>query len=124
MPTDVDTLWSTLKAALMIQVPPLHVAKDEPGHFELTGTKPVMQGKQQVDGHYFASLMPKPKDVRFYFFPIYTHPDEFGGLSPDLQKDLKGKSCFHIKRLSPEGETEIHELLRRGVELYQRDGLI
>jgi len=124
MPTDVDTLWATLKAALLTQVPPLRVAKDEPNNFELAGTKPVMQGKQKVDGHYFASLVPKPKDVRFYFFPIYTHANEFGALSPDLQKALKGKSCFHIKQLSPEMEKELHQMLTQGVEIYRREGLV
>ena len=100
MPTDVEVLWAPLKAVLLTQVPPLRVAKDEPGTFEVSGSKPVVQGKQKVEGHYFASLVPKPKDVRLYFFPIYTHADEFESLSPNLQKALKGKSCFHIERLS------------------------
>ena len=124
MPTNVEVLWATLKAALSAQVPPLCIAKDEPDAFEVSGTKPVMQGKQQVEGHYFASLVPKPKDVRFYFFPIYTHAKEFDALSPDLQKALKGKSCFHIKRLSPEVEAEIEALVHQGLTLYQRDGLV
>jgi hypothetical protein len=124
MPTNVEVLWATLKAALSAQVPPLCIAKDEPDAFEVSGTKPVMQGKQQVEGHYFASLVPKPKDVRFYFFPIYTHAEEFDALSPDLQKALKGKSCFHIKRLSPEVEAEIEALVHQGLTLYQRDGLV
>lgn len=82
-----------------------------------------MQGKQKVDGHYFASLIPKSNDVRLYFFPIYTHADAFT-LSEELKKCLKGKSCFHIKTLSLELETEITEVVRTGVRLYKNDGLI
>ena len=124
MTTTVTTIWETLKAALTAQTPPLRIAKDEPETFEVTGTKPVMQGRQQVEGHDFASLVPKPKDVRLYFFPIYTHPDAFGPLSADLQKALKGKSCFHIKRLTPELEAEIQGMLRQGVAVYQAAGLV
>ena len=83
-----------------------------------------MQGKQQVDGIYFASVVPKPQDIRLYFFPIYTHVAEFEGLSDALRKCLKGKSCFHIKQLSPDLETEIGAMVAKGVAIYARDGLI
>ncbi|MDC1211984.1 hypothetical protein N8Z73_00745 [bacterium] len=90
---------------------------------EFEGTKPGMQGKQKVDGYYFASILPKPKDCRLYFFPIYTHADEFE-LSDELKKCLKGKSCFHIKKLSNELEIEIKGMIEKGVNLYLADGLI
>jgi hypothetical protein len=41
-----------------------------------------------------------------------------------LQKALKGKSCFHIKKLSPEMEKEIEEMVRKGINLHCKDGLI
>lgn len=124
MKTDVNDIWEALKGSLSALTPDLKVRKDDPQNFELAGTKEVMQGRQKVDGHYFASLVPKPKDVRFYFFPIYTHAEEFDELSPEMQKALKGKSCFHIKKLSPEMEKEIQAMLGKGLELYQRDGLV
>jgi hypothetical protein len=67
--------------------------------------------------------VPKAKDCRLYYFPIYTHKDQFS-LSADLQKALKGKSCFHIKKLSPEMEKEIEEMVRKGINLHCKDGLI
>jgi len=82
-----------------------------------------MQGMKKVDGFYFGSVVPKPKDVRLYYFPIYTHPAEFS-ISDELKKALKGKSCFHIKKLSPEMEKEIGEMVKKGVDLYDKDGLI
>ena len=123
MKTDIQEIEETLRGILKAQVPTLRIRKDEPKVLELCGKKEVMQGKQKVDGYYFASVVPKPKDVRLYYFPIYTHPTEFS-LSDDLQKALKGKSCFHIKKLSPEMEKEIGEMTRKGVQLYHKDGLI
>lgn len=124
MKTDLSEIASALKNVLKSHHPHLQVRIDSSTNFEVAGTKSVMQGKQKVDGHYFANIVPKPKDVRFYFFPIYTHVAEFDALSPDLQKFLKGKSCFHIKRLSPEVETEISNMVSKGVSFYTRDNLI
>ena len=83
-----------------------------------------MQGKQKVDGYYFGSVVPKPKDIRLYYFPIYTHIDEFSWISDDLRFCLKGKSCFHIKKLSDDLEGEIGKMIERGIELYKKEGLI
>lgn len=124
MKTDLPEIQSTLQDILKAQTPPLRVRTDKPGAFEVAGTKEVMQGKQKVDGFYFASVVPKPKDVRFYFFPIYTHVKDYAPLSDELKKCLKGKSCFHIKKLSPEMEKEIEGLVKKGVELYSKDDLI
>lgn len=123
MKTDLGEIESTLRNILKAQVPKLRIRKDAPNLLELCGKKEVMQGKQKVDGYYFASVVPKPKDVRLYYFPIYTHERAFS-ISDELRKSLKGKSCFHIKKLSPEMEKEIEEMVKMGVELYERDSLI
>ena len=124
MKTDLTEIQQTLKDLMLQHVPPLKVRIDKETQLELCGTKEAMQGKQKVDGYYFGSVIPKPKDVRLYFFPIYTHVDAFGPLSPELQKCLKGKSCFHIKKLSSEMEQEIAAMIKHGVELYLKDGLV
>lgn len=123
MKTSLQEIQDTLKSLLKTQTPPLQIRKDNEGVFEVAGTKETMQGKQKVDGYYFASVIPKPKDIRLYFFPIYTHVSEYS-ISPELKKCLKGKSCFHIKKLSPEMEKEIDEMIKKGVELYLKDGVI
>lgn len=124
MKTDLGELQLALRNMLESQAPTLQLRLETEKHLEFAGTKEVMQGKQKVDGHYFASIMPKPKDVRFYFFPIYTHADEYENISAEVRKLLKGKSCFHIKKLSEEAEKEIGDMISKGVALYQRDGLI
>lgn len=102
--------------------PVLKITSDEPDKFEVTGTIATMQGKKKVDGLYFSTVAPKAKDVRFYFFPLYTHRDDlFETLSPELSKALKGKSCFHLKNLSEESKEELKHLIDKGVKLYQKD---
>ena len=122
MKTDLSEIRESLQEVLRNRTH-LQVRKETDTNFEVAGTIEVMQGKQKVDGHYFASVVPKPKDIRLYFFPIYTHVDHYGELSPELKKALKGKSCFHIKKLSPEMETEIAAMIAKGEDLY-KDGLI
>lgn len=124
MKTDLKEIEGSFKDMLTSLAPSIKIRVDNGKNFEAAGTIPAMQGKQKVDGYYFASVMPKPKDVRLYFFPIYTHVDAFSDVSEELRKCLKGKSCFHVKKLSPELETEFEGMMKKGAELYKKDGLI
>lgn len=119
---DIEEIRAKLKEILSGFLGPLKAKVDDPNNFELCGTIEAMQGKKKVDGIYFGSLMPKEKDVRFYFFPAYTHADSFEGLSDTLKKFKKGKSCFHVKYLDEDLIKEIEEMVGQGVELYQQDG--
>lgn len=119
---DLEEIRSTLKDILLEHKAVLRVTKDTDTAFEVTGTKETMQGKKKVDGIYFASIVPKPKDVRFYFFPAYTHKEQIGDLPENLQKMLKGKSCFHIKKLDADAAKELKKLVAKSVKLYKKDG--
>lgn len=120
----VEAIKEKLMSMLKEHLGPLRIRVDSETNFEVCGTIEAMQGKKKVDGFYFASLVPKAKDVRLYFFPIYTHVDEFDVLSESLQKFKKGKSCFHVKFLNDELVAELSDLFRKGIELYQQDGLL
>jgi len=124
MKTDLKEIEGAFKIMLKRLDPSIKIRVDNEKTFEAAGTIPAMQGKQKVDGYYFASVMPKPKDVRLYFFPIYTHTDAFSDVSNELRKCLKGKSCFHVKKLSPELESEFNSMIKKGAELYKKEGLI
>ena len=102
----------------------LQIRKDDSSGFEVAGTIPTMQGKQKVDGFYFLSTIPKPKDCRLYFFPIYTDAEAFTDLDPDLRKCLKGKSCFHIKKMDASLEASITSMIDKGVSIYQEKNLL
>ena len=122
--TNLTEIQSLLIDMFKSHVPPLQVRKDNENVFEVAGTKEVMQGKQKVDGYYFGSIVPKPKDIRLYYFPVYTHFNEFSWISYTLRKCLKGKSCFHIKNLDNDLITDISNMIAKGVALYKKDELI
>ncbi len=124
MNEDLLNIQSQLQGMLRAHIPLLQIRKDNDTVFEVAGTIETMQGKQKVDGFYFASVVPKPKDIRLYYFPIYTHPDAFEKISYDLRKCLKGKSCFHIKSLSDSLADEINQMIKIGIDLYRQAGLI
>jgi len=75
--TNLPDIQSALHKLFKAHVPPLQIRKDNENVFEVAGMKEAMQGKQKVDGYYFGSVVPKPKDIRLYYFPIYTHVSEF-----------------------------------------------
>lgn len=121
---ELSEIHQFLKDTLSKHVPPLQIRKDTDSVFEVAGTKEAMQGKQKVEGFYFGSVVPKPKDIRLYFFPIYTHTGAFSGISPSLRKCLKGKSCFHIKKLDEALQHDIIKMVDKGIGLYLEDNLI
>jgi hypothetical protein len=123
MKTELAEIQTSLQDAFKKHIPTLRVNKVTPQNFEVTGDIPAQYGKKMVDGYYFGSIVPKPKDIRFYFFPIYTHVKEFN-ISDEMKKCLKGKSCFHVKKLSPELEQEFNDMITKGVELYKKEGWI
>jgi hypothetical protein len=121
-PEAFAAIAEALRPELLHHVPPFAVRQDSPTALSLYGTRPVAEYKQDPQGIFFASFQVMKGHVGLYFFPIYTHPYEFGDLPPALQKCLKGKSCFHLKKLDAEQLANIRTLLQQGAELYQRVG--
>ena len=121
---NLKDIQTTLQNLFKAYVPPLQIKRYDDIVFEVTGTKVAMQGKQKVNGFYFGSVVPKPRDIRLYYFPIYTHVKKFGWISADLKRCLKGKSCFHIKKLETSLENEIAKMIKVGIELYKSENLI
>jgi hypothetical protein len=119
MKTEVSEIQKTLIDLLKKHQPSLKINVETAEKFEVSGTVPTMQGKQKVDGIYFASIIPKQKDCRLYFFPIYTDVAAFTDISPALRKCLKGKSCFHIKKMDEELEKDIEAMIEKGIEVYR-----
>lgn len=122
MKTEIAAIRATLKDILEGFLGPLRVRVDKPSNFEVNGTIEAPQGKKMVQGIYFSSLVPKEKDVRFYFYPAYTHPEEFENISDRLKKFKKGKSCFHIKHLDEELEIEIKQMVSKAIDVYRKGG--
>lgn len=121
---DLSIIRQKLVAILKEQLAVLRVVADSEDKFEVIGTIATMQGRKKVEGIYFATVLTKPKDIRFYFFPVYTHKDKIGKLPENLQKALKGKSCFHFKYIDAALEDNLRALVRKSVQLYQADDLL
>jgi len=124
MITNPIEISEIIKNILKKYVPPLKIRKDSANAFEVWGTKETILGKKKIDGIYFATVVPKPKDARLYFFPIYTNPKEFENISGNLRKCLKGKSCFHIKNLDADLEKDIKLMIKTGVTIFKKCKMI
>ena len=85
--------------------------------------------KVEIAGHKrkevsFGSIIIQSSYVGFYYMPIYTDVSLHDVFKPELLKLLKGKSCFHIRELTPEIEKQITEALEIGYKLYKKRGWI
>ncbi|HKS83705.1 MAG TPA: hypothetical protein VJR23_19540 [Candidatus Acidoferrales bacterium] len=78
------------------------------------GGKPV-----QLD---LASVILQEGYVGFYFMPVYMNPSLRKKLAPALLKTLKGKTCFHIKKLDDSQLANIEFALCEGVKCYKTKG--
>lgn len=121
---ELSEIEKTLRDTFKQHSPPLQARIDTDSTLEMSGTKEVMQGRKKVQGIYFGSIMPKPKDIRLYFFPIYTHADQFKDIPENLRKCLKGKSCFHIKKMDDDLKDAIESMIKKGVDIYTEDELL
>jgi hypothetical protein len=73
---------------------------------------------------FFASIIIQSKYVGFYYMPIYTDTGLKDVFKPELLGLLKGKSCFHVKKLDAGLEEQISKALEIGYDLYKKRGWI
>lgn len=80
------------------------------GDFEVAGRR-----RKEI---FFAGLIIQSSYVGFYFMPVYADEDLKDFFKPELLKCLKGKSCFHVKRLDGELLGQIEVALSLGHQKY------
>jgi hypothetical protein len=85
--------------------------------------KVVIDGRKKDEVHFAAALIQKGY-VGFYFMPVYAEGSVRKDIHPELMKTLKGKACFHIKKLDKEMIYQIKEALQLGYEMYKKNGWI
>jgi len=73
---------------------------------------------------FFAGLIIQSNYVGFYFMPITTDPKHTTVIGKDLLATLKGKSCFHIKKLDDTLIKQIKDALAEGYKIYKEAGRI
>jgi len=76
-------------------------AKEIKPGYHLYGKKEVSLFGKKPKPTYIGGVIQQKHYVSFYLSPIYSHPNFFSDISPDLRKVLKGKSCFNIRKATP-----------------------
>jgi hypothetical protein len=117
-------LFAEVKRLLDPYVQRLTVRKDEPGYFDLWSEKDIEVAGRRRKDVYFCGVVIQKSYVGFYFMPLYADDDLTSVFGPDLLATLKGKSCFHIKRMTPELKLQITAALAAGWRLYEDRGWV
>jgi hypothetical protein len=121
---DLTIIFSTLKMILARYQPPLVVKQEDDSHYDLWSIKDLVIAGRKRKEVFFAGLIIQKSYVGFYFMPAYTDEDVKTFFKPELLKLLKGKSCFHIKKLDEELLAQIEAALEAGFKIYQERGWV
>jgi hypothetical protein len=122
--TDLKQIFDSLKPLLEKYRPVLAPKNETDRYFDLWSFKNlVIEGRKRKEV-FFAGLIIQKGYVGFYFMPVYVEQDIRLLFAPELLKLLKGKSCFHIKTLTPELLGQIESALKTGFRLYQERGWV
>jgi len=117
-------LFAEMKSLMAPYAERLTVRHDEPGYFDLWSDMPVeIEGRKRSEV-YFGGLIIQKSYVGFYFMPVYADTDLRDVFGTELLAALKGKSCFHIKRLTPTLRGQIEAALAAGYRLYEERGWV
>ncbi|WP_285008146.1 hypothetical protein [Pedobacter faecalis] len=92
--------------------------------YDLWSNKNVVIEDKPRTEVFFASVQIFKSHVGFYFMPVYAEPEIKQVFDPNLLKHLKGKSCFHIKKLDDTLLSQIESALAEGFKLYKEKGWV
>jgi len=94
------------------------------GQMTLVSEHPVeIEGKMRNEWWFAAALIQRGY-VGFYFMPVKTDKEKKEVFKPELLKCLKGKSCFHIKKMDATMSKQIEEALEKGYDACRKRGLV
>lgn len=94
------------------------------GEYHLWSKKPIEVVGRKMDAICLASIMVQKGYVGFYYMPIYCFPSLREKLSPHFIKNLKGKSCFHIKKIDEDTLQQISFAMELGYNEYEKKGWV
>jgi hypothetical protein len=116
-------LYNALLPLFTAYSPPFVSKMSKPGKYDLWTTKTVEIAGRKLPEVYFAALIQQKGYVGFYYMPIYGRPEVIKPLlGAELLKLLKGKSCFHVKKMTPALKEQIAAALVIGKESYEKLG--
>ena len=97
---------------------------DMEGKYDLWSFKDVEIAGRRRKEVSFATIIVQSSYVGLYYMPIYTDTDLADVFEPELLATLKGKSCFHIRRMDDRMREQVAKALRVGYELYEERGWV
>jgi hypothetical protein len=117
-------LFAEIKSLMAPYAERLTAHHDEPGYFDLWSEQTIeIEGRKRSEV-YFGGLIIQKSYVGFYFMPVYAGTDLKETFGAELLATLKGKSCFHIKELTPALREQIEAALATGWRLYEERGWV
>lgn len=125
MKTDFVEIFQTIRAALQPYATlGFNNRINSETTYDLWSDKNVeIEGKKRNEV-YFAAVTIHKGHVGFYFMPVYAEPEMKKVFDQSLLKLLKGKSCFHIKKLDDLLLSHLEEALANGYKLYKERGWV
>lgn len=124
MQEELIQIFSKIKKILKEYDEPLQPKFDLDSKYDLWSIKNIeINGKKRKEV-FFASIIIQSNYVGFYYMPIYTDTELKNIFEPELLNLLKGKSCFHIKKIDKKLEKQIKKALEIGFRLYKKRGWI
>jgi hypothetical protein len=120
---ELDVIFQKLCEEGAMYSPPFDIRINERRYGLWSEKDLLIDGRKRKEG-FFASLIIQKDTVGFYFMPVYAAPELTKVFSPELVKLLKGKSCFHIKKLDDSLPGQIESALEIGFEFYQERGWV
>lgn len=121
---DLGSIFEQLKELLLKYTPPFQSKTDIGHYFDLWSFKNlVIEGRKRKEV-FFAGIIIQKSYVGFYFMPVYVEPELKAMFQPEMLSLLKGKSCFHIKKLDQVLLSQIKDALAAGFELYEKRGWV
>ena len=122
--TDRTRIFRAVRPLMAHYAPPLQPRTDVEGRYELWSPGPVAVEGGRAKEVFFAGLIIQSSYVGFYFMPLAPDEDPSSVFAPELLTLLKGKSCFHVKRLDDALLGQISAALDHGRAIWVRRGWI
>ncbi len=124
MVSDLIAIFDSLRRLIGKYEGPLTAKMDIQGRYDLWSIKEIVIDGRKRKEVAFASAIIQSSYVGFYFMPVYVEEQMKQIFAPELLKLLKGKSCFHIKKIDGKLEEMIAKALEDGFRLYVERGWV
>ena len=117
-------IFKKLKILLKKYEGPFTSKWDLDSKYDLWSIKDILIQNRKRKEVYFAGLIIQSNYVGFYYMPIYADINLAKVFGKELLQTLKGKSCFHIKKLDTTLLKQIEKALKVGFSLYKKRGWV